>query len=44
MSFSNNPRRAADNVLMGKAFGSALIATGVLQVAIHELIGCKPSP
>ena len=44
MSFSSNPWRAADNVLMGKPFGSAPIATGALQVAIRELIGCKPSP
>ena len=44
MSFSSNSKRAVDNMLMGKAFGSAPIATGTLQVAIHELISCKPSP
>lgn len=44
MSFASNIRRAADNLLMGKGFGSAPIATGALQVAIHEPIGCKPPP
>ena len=44
MNFFSDPGCVADNLLMGNGFGSAPIATGALQVAIHEPIGCKPSP